>query len=40
VKLELEKRKVVCGAEVNKGVGYLSELLQRAAGGESGTPWM
>ena len=40
MKLELEKRKVVCGAEVIKGVGYLSKLLQRADGEESGTPWM
>ena len=27
MKLELEKRKVVCGAEVIKGVGYLFRLV-------------
>jgi len=27
MKLELEKRKVVCGAEVIKGVGYLFRVV-------------
>jgi len=27
VKLELEKRKVVCGTEVIKGVGYLFRVI-------------
>jgi len=43
VKLELEKRKVACEAEVIivKELDTFSELLQRAADGEeSGTPWM
>jgi len=30
VKLELEKRKVVCGAKVIKGVGYLFRVVTEA----------
>jgi len=40
VKLELEKRKVVCGTEELKALDTFSELLQRADGEKLGTPWM